>query len=189
MTNPLATLTADENRYGVTLGTAITGWALTALLVLLRAFDVLVQRWGTLSILTVGVAIAASLSLGRMKLTKTITTVFQAGLASAVTLTTNALTDTCIVALDERGIILSADHTDAIGWDQEELVGRELRALCQPRSGGTRKIEPGVTITSPMQNQKGGTFDAKISVVHLPTPGNGGRVVATIAPVVGGVSR
>ncbi|MGW0682847.1 hypothetical protein ACWD2L_05730 [Streptomyces sp. NPDC002754] len=187
MTNPLAILTADENRYRVTMATALTAWLVTAVLVLLRALDVLNQHLSSIAILTVGVAIAASLSLGRMKLTKTITTVFQAGLASAVTLTTNALTDTCIVALDDRGIILSADHTDAIGWDEEELTGRELRALCQPKAGGVRKIEPGATITTPMTNQKGELFDAKISVVHLPTPGNGGRVIATIAPVVGGM--
>lgn len=189
MTNPLARITADENRYAVTMAIAQVAWWASFVLVLLRALDLLEQHLSSLAILTVGVGIAASLSLGRMRLTKTITTVFQAGLASAVTLTTNALTDTCIVALDDRGIILSADHTDAIGWDEDELVGRELRGLFQPHSGGVRRIEPGATITSPMANQKGEVFDAKISVVNLSTPDNGGRVVATIAPVIGGVSR
>lgn len=172
-------VSSDDNRYRVTLVLANLGWWGTAAIVVLRAVDVIPDDLGLAAVLTIGAAVAASIALSRMRLAKTITTVFQAGMTSAVALSANILTDTCMVALDDQGIIESADHADAIGWEEEEIVGRELRGVLAPRTGNLiNRISPGATLTSPMHTQNGGIFDAKISVVDL-----NGHTVATIAAI------
>lgn len=175
----------DQQRYVHTLAAAHTGWWGTVVITGLRATGVIPQQAGTLALLTLGLGITASLSLSRMRLGKTIAEVFQAGMRAAITLSANVFTDTCIMALDKKGVIQSVDHCDAIGWEEEEIVGRELRALLSPRSMGVRHIEPGTTVTSPMLNQAGKRFDARLSIAALRgADGDDGSLIVTVAPVV-----
>jgi hypothetical protein len=175
----------DQTRYRNTVLTAHVGWWGTAFLVTLRAIDAIPQQAGSLALLTLGLGVTSSLALSRMRLGKTITEVFQAGMKAAITLSANVFTDTCIMALDGRGVVVSVDHADAIGWENDEIVGRELRALLSPRSMGVRHIEPGTTITSPMMNQAGNTFDARLSVAVLGDKDReAGTLIVTVAPVV-----
>lgn len=171
--------------YRRTVALAHVGWWGTAGIALLRAFDVVPQQVGSLALLTLGMAVASSLALSRMRLAETITSVFHVGLQAAITMNANVFTDTCIMVLDADGKVESADHADAIGWDEGELIGRELRALLTPRSHGVRRLRPGTSIISPMQNQKSELFDARLSFAALnndDTPEH--RLIVTISPVV-----
>src|SRR5688500_2755753 len=151
-----------SNDYKKTTIIAHIGWWSTALIVILRAFQVLPQSIGTAALLTLGMGVAASLALSRMRPAETISQVFQVGLQPAITLSANVFTDTCIMALDGKGKIESVDHADAIGWNEDEIVGRELRTLLSPRSHGVRVLRPGPRMPSPMLNQKGAQSDARL---------------------------
>ncbi|MEU3052297.1 hypothetical protein [Streptomyces griseus] len=191
MSAPWSALVDEDYRYPLTLTVAHIGWWGTVIIVLLRATEIIPPQWGLIAVLTIGIAVTASLSLSRMRFAKTIAGVFQTGLTTAVTLNANVLTDACIVSLNPEGVIESADHADAIGWETDALTGRELRTLFAPVAGGTRKIQPGSTIQTPMKTQKGELFGARISVVSLQTGdgstnGAGHRVIATIAPINAG---
>jgi hypothetical protein len=176
----------DQQRYRHTLIMAHTGWWGTVLIVSARTFGWLPQEAGSLALLTLGLGVTGSLALSRMRLGRTITEVFQAGMRAAITLSANVFTDTCIMKLDKRGVICSVDHSDAIGWEVEELVGRELRALLSPRSMGVRRIAPGTSLTSPMLNQAGNTFDARLSVASLDGD-SPDEVIVTVSPVINGI--
>jgi hypothetical protein len=180
-----------NDEYKKILLAAHVGWWGTVVVVGLRAMDILPQPAGSLGLLTLGVAVTASLALSRMKLGKTITEVFNAGMRAAITLSANVFTDTCIMAVDKDGCVVSVDHSDAIGWEADKLLGKNL--LCDlviTRSGvsGTiRKLEPGTSITTPMRNQDGGAFDARISLAELDQQVGDVRVermIATVSPVV-----
>lgn len=178
-----------DNDYEKMVTLAHCGWWSTVCVVTLRTFDILPQSAGSIALLTLGLGVTASLGLSRMRLGETISQVFQVGLQSAITLSANVFTDTAIMALDEHGCIESVDHADAIGWDTEELVGRELRTLLAPRSHGVRILRPGTSMTSPMQNQRGEMFDARLSFAALKTSGiphNGFQeaMIVTVSPVV-----
>jgi len=180
-----------NSEYNKILLAAHVGWWGTVVVVGLRAMDILPQPAGSLGLLTLGVAVTASLALSRMKLGKTITEVFNAGMRAAITLSANVFTDTCIMAIDKDGRIVSVDHCDAIGWDADKLVGKLLcDDLIVPRSGvsgSMRVLEPGTSITTPMRNQLGGTFDARISLAELDQQVGDVRVermIATVSPVV-----
>lgn len=179
------TQTVTRDDYRRTLIIAHLCWWSTALIIILRAFDTLPQQLGSFALLTLGIAVAASLALSRMRLAETITSVFHVGLQSAVALSANVFTDTCIMVLDGDGKIEAVDHADAIGWDSDEIKGRELRALLAPRSYGSRSLKAGISITNPMQNQKGELFDARFSFAAL----NGEdpkstHMIATVSPVI-----
>lgn len=176
-----------NNDYRRTLTLAWVGWWGTGVIAVCRAFDWLPVQFGSFALLTLGMGVASSLALSRMRLAETITSVFHVGLQAAITMSANVFTDTCILVLDKDGKVESVDHADAIGWDEDELRGRELRALLAPRSHGVRRLRPGTSITSPMQNQKGETFDARLSFAALnndETPAPDHRLIATISPVV-----
>jgi hypothetical protein len=181
----------DQQRYRHTLIMAHTGWWGTVLIVSARTFGWLPQEAGSLALLTLGLGVTGSLALSRMRLGRTITEVFQAGMRAAITLSANVFTDTCIMAVDKDGRVVSVDHSDAIGWEADKLLGKNL--LCDlviTRSGvsGTiRKLEPGTSITTPMRNQDGGAFDARISLAELDQQVGDVRVermIATVSPVV-----
>lgn len=169
-----------ENDYKRTLVLAHIGWWSTFGVVALRAFDILPQSLGLLAVLTLGWGVAASLALSRMRLASTITAVFQVGLQSAIGLSANVFTDTCIMMLDGDGKVEAVDHADAIGWETGELMGKELRMLLSPRSHGIRVLRPGTSMTSPMQNQKGETFDARLSFAALEED----TLIVTVSPVI-----
>jgi hypothetical protein len=180
-----------NDEYKKILLAAHAGWWGTVVVVGLRAMDILPQPAGSLGLLTLGVAVTASLALSRMKLGKTITEVFNAGMRAAITLSANVFTDTCIMAVDKDGRVVSVDHSDAIGWEADKLLGKDLLCdLVVTRSGvsGTiRKLEPGTSITTPMRNQDGGAFDARISLAELDQQVGDVRVermIATVSPVV-----
>lgn len=184
---------SDHHRYRNTLILAHLGWWGTVVVVVLRAMEAVPQSVGLASLLTLGLGITASLSLSRMRLGDTISQVFNAGMKAAITLSANVFTDTCIMALDDQGRIASVDHSDAIGWDADAILGRYLRDLLAPRSHSKpmRVLEPGTSITSPMLNQEGGAFDARISLATLGQHVNSDGVqsenltmVATISPIV-----
>lgn len=189
-------LGGENNRYKTTLYMAHFGWWATIGIVTLRAFDIIPQTMGSMALLTLGVGVTSSLSLSRYRLGQTIAATFQAGMRTAITLNANVFTDTCIMSLDRKGRVESVDHADAIGWNPDELVGRELRTLLAPRSMGVRKLEAGTSITSPMYNQDGKTFDARINMAALSDnqqeslPGIGDppaghpRLIVTVSPIV-----
>jgi hypothetical protein len=184
-TKPLA-----SNDYNRAIVLAHIGWWGTVIIVGARTLHWLPQSASLLALLTLGLGVTASLGLSRMRLAETITQVFQVGLQSAITLSANVFTDTCIMALDNKGRITSVDHADAIGWSEGEMVGRELRSILAPRSHGIRVLRPGTSMTSPMLNQKGETFDARLSFAALKTELNGGggehgeAMIVTVSPVV-----
>jgi hypothetical protein len=101
--------------YRKTIAIAYIGWGGTALFALLRAFDVIPISFGSFGLLTLGIGVAASLALSRMRLAQTMSQVFNVGLQSAITLSANVFTDTCIMCLDKQGMIETVDHADAIG--------------------------------------------------------------------------
>lgn len=67
------------NDYRKILVLAHVGWWGTALIVGLRVAEVVPQALGSISFLTMGLAVTASLSLSRMRLTETMTQVLQVG--------------------------------------------------------------------------------------------------------------
>lgn len=156
-----------DDAYKRILLLACTCWGATAVLVCLRAFNVIPQSLGLSALLAMGGGVASSLALSRMRLADTISQVFHVGLQSAISLSANVFTDTCIMALDGKGRIESVDHADAIGWEEDEIVGRELRALLAPRSHGVRVLRAGTSMASPMLNQEGESFDARLSFAAL----------------------
>lgn len=166
--------------YRKTLALAHTAWWSTAGIVVLRAFEIIPQQFGLAALLTLGGGVTASLALSRMRLSDTVTGAFKIGLQSAISLSANVFTDTCIMSLDDDGRVLGVDHADAIGWSAQELKGRELRALLSPRSHGVRELVPGSSVTSPMLNQKGETFDARLSFAAL----DEGVMIVTVSPVI-----
>lgn len=175
--------------YKATLRAAAISWGASVVLVGARIMEWLPLQYTGLSLLTVGVGIATSVSLSRFRLTEAITTVFQVGLTSAITMSANVFTDTAIMQLSSDGCIEDVDHADAIGWHADDLIGRRLCDLLAPRShdGCVREIEPGVTISSPMLNGVGGKFDARITVTSLASRDpqiEDRRMIATVAPVV-----
>lgn len=74
---------AEDDRRKATLGLAWAGWVGTGVLVILRATELVPMAWGSVAILTIGVAIAASLARSRMRLTDTIVGVFEVGVNAA----------------------------------------------------------------------------------------------------------
>jgi len=83
---------------------------------------------GILIVLLIGVAIAAGAARGRMRLTDTITSVFEAGL--------NAVEEprrTCVMETDTKGIIQWVENADVIGWQRNALIGHDLRDLLPER--------------------------------------------------------
>lgn len=181
-----------NTEYNKILMAAHAGWWGTVVVVGLRAIGAIPQAAGSVGLLTLGVAVTCSLALSRMKLGKTITEVFNAGMKAAITLSANVFTDTCIMALDKDGRIVSVDHSDAIGWEAQNLLGKSLcEELIATRSGMPgrfRKLEPGTSITTPMLNQEGSRFDARISMANLEHKVSGDvhldRTIATVSPVV-----
>lgn len=174
--------------YQKAMATAVVSWSATGAIVLGRAFEWVPQHLGTAAILTLGVGIAASVSISRYRLASTISQVFRLGLQSAISLSANVFTDTCIMIVDKGGCVESADHADAIGWDEPAIVGRPLDSLLAPRSHeiSKRHMEPGTSIVSPMRNQEGGRFDARLSFAAIAEhdEATAGRMVVTISPVV-----
>lgn len=179
-----------SNDYRKTLAIAHAGWWGTALFALLRAFDVIPITYGSFGLLTLGVGVTGSLALSRMRLAETISQVFHVGLQSAISLSANVFTDTCIMAVNNDGVVESVDHADAIGWHSEEIVGRELRTLLAPRSHGVRILRPGTSMTSPMLNQAGEKFDARLSFAALHIDGAPAvdrppaAMIVTVSPVI-----
>lgn len=170
-----------NNDYRKTLLIAHVGWWGTAAIVAGRALGLVPQQISSVAFLTLGAAVAASLALSRMRLADTISQVFTVGLQSAITLSANVFTDTCIMMLDGDGKVKGVDHADAIGWESAELTGRELRALLAPRSHGVRVLEPGTSMTSPMLNQKGERFDARLSFAAVSSDDT---MIVTVSPVI-----
>lgn len=176
--------------YKKTVAIAWFGWLSTGLFAVLRAFNIIPVSFGSFGLLTLGTGVAASLALSRMRLAETVSEVFHVGLQSAITLSANVFTDTCIMAIDGKGNVESVDHADAIGWEQDEILGRELRSLLAPRSHGVRVLRAGTSMTSPMLNQKGETFDARLSFAALKADtGNAEHslaesMIVTVSPVI-----
>lgn len=67
-------------RHAATFAAACIAWVGATILVALRASEWIGQRWMGAAVLLVGVAIAASVSLTRMRLARTIEQVFDAGI-------------------------------------------------------------------------------------------------------------
>jgi hypothetical protein len=74
---------AEDDRRKASLVLAYGGWLSSGVIVMLRAVEVVPTAWGSTALLTIGVAIAASLARSRMRLTDTIVGVFEAGVRTA----------------------------------------------------------------------------------------------------------
>lgn len=179
MNAPLAPMLRDERRYTLTLALAHLGWWSTAVIVALRAAELLPGELGTISIFTIGLAVAASLSLSRMRLTDTITGVFQAGLTTSVSLNANVLTDVCLIRLNNGGAIDSVDHAEVIGWDAQNLEGRNLRELIpiESYSKTRNQLESGATVTIGILDSEGNENQSRVSIATL-----GGQKIVSIVP-------
>lgn len=71
---------SEESRRRLTTCLAVSGWTIAATITTLRTFGVVPANIGSVAVLAIGVAIASSLSLSRMRLAKTITQVFIVGM-------------------------------------------------------------------------------------------------------------
>lgn len=73
----------QETREAVWQAAFWLGWAAAGLIAALRVTEQVGAEWGALSILFIGVSIAAAVHLSRMKLTETMIAVYRAGIESA----------------------------------------------------------------------------------------------------------
>jgi hypothetical protein len=122
--------TSDYKR---TLLVAYAGWWSTVAIVALRATDMIPQSAGSVALLTLGLGVTASLALSRMKLSSTVSQVFQTGLSVAVSLNSGngngGNYGTAVVRTNLEGVIDSIENPGVIGWadDQSELmIGKRL---------------------------------------------------------------
>jgi hypothetical protein len=134
----------EELRHRTALTLAHGGWwGAVVWAIVLTYFNVInplpnppmpVQRIsGIFIILLMGVGIAACSSLSRMRLSKTISKVFETGLTAAVSIhnVSGAVhgAPTCIIQCNMDGEIQSVEHGEVIGWpngEGESLVGLTL---------------------------------------------------------------
>ncbi|MFJ9413016.1 PAS domain-containing protein [Streptomyces sp. NPDC101227] len=159
-------------------------------LTVLRTTDVLPMQAGSLIVLVIGVAIAASLALSRMRLSDTIITVFEAGLKAATVLQANASAPSvAVVEVDYNGKIVQCEHAEVIHWTYGALHGRPLedlipdRYLRGHREGFERFREAGdthvagATLHVPVLGQDGQEHSMRLSVARI-----GEAFVGTLSP-------
>lgn len=110
-----------------------TGWWGGFACATLRTLKVLPDQVVVVTLFLVGVAVAASTARSRMRLSDTITQVFQTGLTTAVALQANAVTNACVVETDLEGRIIAVEHPEIIGWHNGDLPERALDDLIPDR--------------------------------------------------------
>lgn len=117
----------EEHREWLTIGLATIGWAGALIFTILSVTQSTERPVGTVVICFTGVAIAATLARSRMRMTQTITRVFEAGLSASVALQANMQTDIpCVVETNTAGLVLAAENTEFVGWPSGQLVGKQL---------------------------------------------------------------
>lgn len=176
---------AETHRRGLTLALAHVGWWGAFLFTVLAVRGDVSRPIGTIVIMFVGIAIAASLSLSRMRLTDTITSVFEAGLSAAVVLQTSIDARTCVIETDQLGVIDAVENPGAIGWDSGALYGHPIVGLIGDSAGRAalaRRIGPasaisGRTMTLPILTSGGTSSTMRVTVSRV-----GALHIATITP-------
>lgn len=117
----------EEHRDRLTLGLAAIGWVGALAFTILSVTAPPERPVGTVVICFTGLAIAATLARSRMRMTQTITRVFEAGLSASVALQANMQTDVpCVVETNTAGLVLAAENTEFVGWPSGGLVGKQL---------------------------------------------------------------
>lgn len=171
------------------------GWWTALILTALRTTDV----WrpatgGVVIVFLIGVAIAAGGARSRMRLSDTITQVFQTGLTAAVALQTNVVTTACIVEADLEGNIRTIEHPEVIGWENGDLEDRPfedlvpdrflrlhlatLKQLREDSSEGLRQGRTaGVTLNMPIVGEDKTEAPIRMTVARL-----GERLVISLVP-------
>lgn len=200
----------EETRHKIALTLANVGWVGAVLWATLLTYLNLthppttapmpIQRVsGILIILLMGVGIAACSSLSRMRLSKTISKVFETGLTAAVAIHNSAGnrsgTPTCTVQCSLEGTIKSVEHGEVIGWpngDGRALVGLTLdhiipqeflrvnnAALEQYRAAST-SYESAVVVTFnlPLVGSDGVSRPMRLTIARL-----GDTLVKSIVPM------
>lgn len=192
-----------ENDYRRSLILAHVGWWGTAIIIVLRAFERIPQSLGSTAILTLGFAVAASLSLSRMRLGRTVSQVFQTGLSLAVSLTTSGPTEdgdrprAAVFRTDLEGVIKSCERTDVVGWPEEQsgqLEGRAMDTLIPDRflslnhaaltqyrqasAGGTDEVGVVVAFNVPLRG-----FDGKERAFRMTIARLGDTLIKTLVPI------
>lgn len=74
----------QEHRHAYALTLAWASWLAAGVLTWFRVAEILPVQMGTVIVLLIGVAIASGIALSRMRLAKTMSEAFQAGLDAAV---------------------------------------------------------------------------------------------------------
>ena len=180
-------LTEDQRR-AVSLWLAWVMWSSTATLTLLRAVGVMPAQYGAITVLTIGVAIAASLSRSRMRLADAFAETFETGLKVGTILQTNVTASACLVEIDCDGDILAVEHAEVIGWDRDALCSKPLDILIPDRylrqhQEGFRRFRDsgdvaGATVNIPVLTQTGDERGIRLSVARL-----GDCFLGTLVPI------
>lgn len=168
------------------------GWWSALTFTFLAVSELIPRPMGTLVVLLIGVAIAASLARSRMRLADTISQVFETGLTAAVTLQSNILAaQVCIVETDLEGEIAASDCNSIIGWSDGDLKGKNVEDLIPDRCLRTYQTtmkefhEPvptqsrisGVTLYMPAVGEDGEERATRLTIARL-----GDTMIFTFVP-------
>lgn len=189
-TRRISSSISEDVRRTVSLWLAWVMWTTTVVLVILRVLEITPTRFTGLSLLTTGVAVAASLSRGRMRLADTIAETFETGLKVATVLQTNVTTAACMIETDLDGEIQTVEHPEVIGWSRDDLIGQNLNILIPDRflrqhaegfkrfreTGQTRVA--GATLNVPTLDSEGKERGMRLTVARL-----GDTFLGTLVPV------
>lgn len=185
---PITREIPETTRAKAALAFMIIGWTGAATIVALIYGDVLDNhRPGLLPL--VGLAVAATLVRSRMRLTETITQVFQAGLTTSVALQTNVVSTACIIETDLEGRIRAVEHPEVIGWPDGELIARSFEDIVPDRflrlhlatfkqfRDSTEVRTAGVTLNIPIVREDGEEAPTRMTIARL-----GDALVSTLVP-------
>lgn len=183
----------EEHREKWALALAAVGWIGALAFTILSIARPPERPVGTVVICFTGVAIAATLSRSRMRMTQTITRVFEAGLSASIALQANMQTDIpCVIETSTSGIILAAENTQPIGWDLGRLEKRQLidlvgdersrievkerLALFDGQTPESRVVSPAMALT--FQDQNSRNRPMRMTIARL-----GDILIATLTPI------
>jgi hypothetical protein len=190
-----------NNDYRKALILAHLGWWSTAAIVIMRPLGLIPMQYGSVAVLTLGFAVAASLALSRMRLGKTISQVFQTGMTLAVNLTetngTGGSTGCAVIRTDLSGQIKSCERVEVIGWPEEQaprLEGRTMDSLIPDRfmsinhaaltqyreasAGGTDEAGVIIAFNVPIRGYDGVERGFRMTITRL-----GDTLIKTLIPI------
>lgn len=180
----------EDFRRRATYTVVVGAWVGTIVGSYLRATDTIEIHWNSVIVTLMGVAIAATMALSRMRLASTISGVFDAGLKVATAMQANVTKRAALIEADYDGVIICADNAPVIHWNRDDLVGRQLEAIIPERyreahhkgmeafkeQGQTRVV--GSTIFVPVVGQDGVEYPMQLTVARL-----GNSFLGTLVPL------